>query len=440
VETDARYFKYGDIHIAYTVGEDNGPRVLIVPTWLMNFDSLAQLSPMAEWTRRVGSFSHFATFDFPGSGASDPISLADGQAPGLDIWVDIVVATLDELGWPDATLCAWTNAGPVALACAAWHAERVSGLMLCNSMAAVAPDLNEEAKSQILEAYAQIANTDAWTTWMMPSIAGDTELLRQFARFRRQSMAPAVARANLRMSLDIDVRGLLADVRCPVLVLDTVASRAMGLGHGRYLADHLPDVSYVEMSGVDMLPIQPQDTEAWVAEIQRFLRGHATPVQLNRVFATVLFTDFVSSTARAAEAGDHRWRDLLDRHDEIVRATLHRYGGRLIKSTGDGILATLDAPARAVRCAQAIRDATADLGIQIRSGLHAGEIESRGEDIGGTAVNIARRVCDSADGDEVRVSETVTQIVAGSGLRFDDLGPHELKGVPGTWRLFRARD
>jgi class 3 adenylate cyclase len=438
VDTDVRFFKYDKWNIAYTVGEDNGPPVLHVPTWIMNIDAITELTPFADLIRRVGSFSHFATFDFPGSGTSDPISL--DEVPGLDFWTDIVAGALDEIGWERAGLWALANAGPIVLAFAARHPDRVDSLMLGNSFAAMAPDATPEIKAQLIEGYAQVYNSPDWTRWMFPSAAGNPELIRQFARFRRQAVSPAMALANFRMSLDLDVRDLLPDVRCPVLIIDTIGNRTVTPERGRYLVDRLPNATYVEVPGVDHVPLLPEDVERWVAEIERFVVGESTPVRLDRVFATVLFTDIVSSTARAAESGDHGWTKILDRHDEIARETVRRFGGKVVKSTGDGVLATLDAPARAVRCAQVMRDALREIGVEIRAGLHAGEVEVRGEDVGGMAVNIARRVCDSAATNEVRVSETLVQVVTGSGLQFDELGPHELKGVPGIWRLYRARD
>jgi class 3 adenylate cyclase len=438
VDSDIRFFKYEKWSVAYTVGEDNGPPLLLVPTWLMNIDALTELAPIADLLRRVGSFTHFATFDYPGSGTSDPIPVDD--IPGLDFWVGVVAAALDEIGWERASLWAVSNAGPVALAFAARYPERVASIALGNASAALVPDATDEVKERILAAYAEIINSPDWTVWLFPSTGNDPELVRQFARFRRQAMSPAMVAANLRMSLDIDVRDLLSEVRCPVLIVQTAGGRAVTPESGRYLADHLPNATYVEVPGVDQLPLLPEDVERWTAELERFVVGESTPVRLDRVFATVLFTDIVSSTARTAERGDHDWSKILDRHDKITRETVHRFGGRLVKSTGDGIFATLDAPARAVRCTQMMRDALREIGVEIRAGLHAGEVEVRSEDVGGMAVNIARRVCDSAATNEVWVSETLVQVVTGSGLAFDDLGPHELKGVPGTWRLYRARD
>jgi class 3 adenylate cyclase len=242
------------------------------------------------------------------------------------------------------------------------------------------------------------------------------------------------------MLMTMNAESLVAEVACPTLVLVATEAVIIDSSQARSIAERAPRAELVEIPSRDGFPVMPQDVERWTSEMRRFLTGEAAAVQLNRILQTVLFTDIVSSTASAAAKGDHRWRSVLDGHDEIARSMVGRFGGRIIKSTGDGILATLDSPAQSVRCAQAIRDAVKDVGIEIRAGLHTGEIELRDDDIGGTAVNIARRVCDSADANEVRVSETVTQVVAGSGLQFDDLGPHELKGVPGTWRLYRARD
>jgi len=235
--------------------------------------------------------------------------------------------------------------------------------------------------------------------------------------------------------LERDLRGVLPTIRVPTLVFHRVGDRFIRVGHGRYLAEHIPGAKYVELPGEDHV-FHVGDTEAMLGEIEEFLTGVRPLPESDRVLATVLFTDIVSSTERSAQVGDRRWKDLLDQHDTLIRPELERHRGRLVKNTGDGILATFDGPARAIRCAQAIAASVKALGIEVRAGLHTGEVELRGEDVTGLGVNIAARVMDAAGPGEVIVSSTVKDLVAGSGLRFADRGTHDLRGVPGEWRLF----
>lgn len=438
MELDVQFLKYKDLQIAYACGGDAGPRLLGVPDWFTNIEVSEDFPAATPLSRRIASFCRWANFDFPGTGASDPIPLDD--VPGIDYWVDVVRAVLDEIGWEQSALYAWDIGGLVAMAFAARYPERVSALILCNSTAALFPDAIPEVRDQMAEYFASTFGSPEYVRQMNPSAADDPYLIRQWSRRQRQAARPATVRAIIRMVLDVDVRDVLGNVRCPTLVIQTADDLYSSPERAQYLADHLPAATYVPLQGPYHFPHNPQDTERWITEFRSFLGEDTEPVQLDRVLTTVLFTDIVSSASHTAELGDQRWRAILDRHDEIVRDALRHFGGRLVKSTGDGILATIDTPARAVRCAQGLRDSIRNLGLQLRAGLHTGEIEIRGEDIGGTAVNVARRVCDSAEAGEVRTSDTVVGVVAGSGLTFDDLGPHELKGVPETWRLYRARD
>ena len=282
-----------------------------------------------------------------------------------------------------------------------------------------------------------------WQTWghdidlslFAPSVAQDEQFRRWFATLLRLSASPGASLALTRMNLEIDIRHALASVHVPTLVLHRIGDQSVKFEEGRYIAERIPNAKFVPLPGADHLPFTG-DADAIVNEVQEFVTGSRALPEPDRVLATVMFTDIVGSTQRAAEMGDHRWHDLLDGHNAIVRRELARFRGREIDTTGDGFLATFDGPARAVRCACAISNTVKSLGIEIRAGLHTGEIELMGDNVGGIAVHIGARVSALAGASEVLVSSTVKDLVAGSGLQFADRGTHTLKGVPGEWRLF----
>jgi class 3 adenylate cyclase len=268
-----------------------------------------------------------------------------------------------------------------------------------------------------------------------PSVAQDERFRRSTARYERLCMSPRASSITAAATMERDLRAVLPSIRVPTLVLHRAGDRAFPVGHGRYLAEHIPGAKYVELPGEDDL-CYVGDTEPMLGEIEEFLTGVRPVPEIDRVLATVLFTDIVGSTERAATLGDRAWRALLDTHHGIVRRELERHRGREVDTAGDGFLATFDGPARAIRCACAIRDGVRSLGIEIRAGLHTGECELMGEGVGGIAVHIGARVAASAAPSEVLVSQTAKDLVAGSGLRFVDRGTHDLRGVPGEWRLF----
>lgn len=272
-----------------------------------------------------------------------------------------------------------------------------------------------------------------------PSRASDEATARLFARRERRSASPSAAMAILRMNSEIDARHILSVIHLPTLILHRVGDTRITVEAGRYIADHIPGAKFVELPGMDHVPFGERDVvDRMVDEVEEFLTGSRREIETDRVLATVMFTDIVASTKRAAELGDRQWRALLDRHDQAVRDQLARFRGREVKTLGDGFLATFDGPARAVRCAAALAERVRPLGIEVRSGLHTGEIELTGDDIGGIAVNIAARVAAFADAGEILVSSTVRDLVAGSGLRFGDRGSHVAKGLPEPLRLFAA--
>jgi class 3 adenylate cyclase len=270
-----------------------------------------------------------------------------------------------------------------------------------------------------------------------PSVVHDEPVRRAWARYERQAASPGMMKAVVRLMYESDVRSVLPAIRVPTLVMQHAGAKRFGPPFGRFLAEHIEGARYVELPGPDSL-IWAGDQSATLDEIEDFVTGVRPAPEPTRVLATVLFTDIVGSTATASDLGDARWRRLLEEHNHVVRRQLDRFGGRQVKTVGDGILATFDGPARAVRCAAAIRDGVKELGLEVRAGLHTGEIELDGEDIAGLAVHIGARVSALASGGEILVSSTVKDLVAGSGLTFEDRGSHQLKGVPGDWRVFKV--
>jgi class 3 adenylate cyclase len=356
-----------------------------------------------------------------------------------------MVDVLDAAGSERSAVVANNGGGLFAMFFAAAYPTRISALVLhgCYARLAWADDYPWGVPSEVLDrAIARVGAGSApqdftGLKFMAPHASRDPEFVSQFFRRNRSAISPARARAGAEELVYADVRPLLPAVQAPTLVLYRRGDRFAGLPHAQYLAEHIADAKLVEVSGDDNL-ICVGDFDPDVEEIEEFLTGTRHAPETDRVLATVLFTDIVGSTERAAELGDREWRELLDRHDQVVRRQIERFRGREVKTIGDGFVASFDGPGRAVRCACAIRDAVRALGMEIRAGLHTGEIEVRGNDVAGMAVHICARVASCAGPDEVLVSGAIPPLVAGSGLLFEDRGDQELKGVPGTWRLYRA--
>jgi class 3 adenylate cyclase/pimeloyl-ACP methyl ester carboxylesterase len=375
--------------------------------------------------------------DRRGCGASDAVPLS--AIPTWEELAEDIQAVLDAAGSKAATLLAVNEVGPIAVLFAAIHPERVASLILINTAArymeaddypiGVAP----VALEAIIDLLATSWGTEDLAAAVSPGMVHDRAFLKVVARQHRASATPHTAAAQLRYFLtSMDVRLFLPLVHAPTLVLQARDSPFTLLTHGRYLAEHIGGATFVEMPGADMMP--PFGPEA-VSDIAEFLTGERPSKEIDRVLTTILFTDIVGSTERAATLGDKRWRSLLDAHDRATRTQLPRFGGREIKNMGDGFLISFDGPARAIRCAQAISEAANALGIDIRAGLHTGECERRGDDLGGLAVHIAARINALAGPGEVLVSSTVKDLVIGSGIEFAEYGEHALRGVPGTWTL-----
>jgi class 3 adenylate cyclase len=411
-----------------------------------SIDSVEDEPSLARFQRRLGSFSRLVRYDARGSGLSDPVSPND--PPTLEDWMDDALAVMDAVGpGPWALLGAQLGALD-ALMVAASHPERVGSLVIVNGTARLSsaedyatglPRWFGNFMNQSVDPAAFSAAHNEWLMSVAPSAIGNPAFVDWWTRARNRYASPTMHRAILDVFNRADVRDLLAVIQVPTLVIHRRDLKTVPVGHGRYIAERIDNAKYVELPGTDFL-YWLGETTTMLDEIEEFLTGTRSASQPDRVLATVLFTDIVSSTAQASSAGDREWHDRIDAHDAMVRRQIERFRGREVKSTGDGFLATFDGPARAIECGCAIRDGARQLGMEIRVGLHSGEIDLRGDDIGGITVNIAARVTALARPGNVVVSRTVTDLVAGSRFEFEDFGDHELKGVAGTWKLFDVKD
>jgi class 3 adenylate cyclase/pimeloyl-ACP methyl ester carboxylesterase len=437
---ETRYVTIGDADVAYQV-IGNGPRdVLFCNSLGGHVDLLWQIPQGAKFLSDMSAFSRFLHMDRRGSGASDAVPLR--AIPTWEELAEDISGVLDAAESELTDLIGVNEVGPIAVLFAAMHPERVGSLILINTAARYmeAPDypigVAPAALDTIFDLLTSSWGSDAFAAATNPTRVDDREFIKAAARMNRASATPSTAAAQMRYFLSsMDVRQFLPLVQTPTLVLQVTDSPFTLPAHGKYLADNLPGATFVPMPGGDMTP--PFGPNA-VSEIAEFLTGERSSVEVDRVLTTILFTDIVGSTERAASLGDERWRTLLDAHDRAVRDQIRRVGGREIKQTGDGFLISFDGPARGIRCATAICEAAKALGIEVRAGLHTGECERRGDDLGGLAVHIAARVNALAVPSEVLVTSTVKDLVMGSGIEFAEKGEHPLRGVPETWKLFAA--
>jgi len=433
-----RYAKSGDLSIAYQL-EGNGPLdLVVVPGIVSHVEAFHELPGYSRFIERLASFARVITFDKRGTGLSD----RGADAPIYEQRMDDVLAVMNAAGSERAALFGISEGGSLGAMFAASHPDRTRALVTFGAFARVAwaPDypigIDREILDQGVDASVEAWGTGASLGLFSASRAQDKEAQTLWAKVERLSASPGGIRSLIQLIHEVDVRCVLPTVKVPTLVLHAEGD-IFPLEISKYLAEHIPGARWVELKGVDHYPwFGPVDS--LVAEIEEFLTGVRHEPDVDRILATLLFTDIVGSTARAAELGDRKWREVLDQHDAIARRQVERFRGRLVRSTGDGILATFDGPARAIRCAGTIRDEVRRLNISIRAGLHTGEVEKRGDGVDGVAVHIGARVAALAESGEVLVSATVKDLVAGSGLCFAERGVHELKGVPGQWHLFAA--
>jgi class 3 adenylate cyclase len=411
--------------------------LVFMSSWISQIEQLWELPSAARFLRRLASFSRLILFDKRGSGLSDRVQ----GTPSIDERMDDIRAVMDAVGSERAALFGQSEGGGLGCVFAATYPERTVALVLAGSTprCTPAPDYpwgwSPDTQQRVLNYIASSWGSGEGVAMVAPSRTNEPGLKEWFGKLERLTASPTAARDLLGWNLGIDIRHVLPAIRVPTLVLHRAGDQLVPVECGRYLGAHIPAARYVELPGDDHYAFL-ETADDLVDEVEEFLTGVRPLPETDRVLATVLFTDIVTSTERSAQVGDRRWKDLLDQHDTLIRRELERHRGRLVKTTGDGILATFDGPARAIRCAQAIATSVKSLGIEVRAGLHTGEVELRGEDVTGIGVNIAARVVDAAGPAEVVVSSTVKDLVAGSGLRFADRGTHDLRGVPGEWRLF----
>ena len=393
---------------------------------------------------RLSAFSRHAWMDSPGTGGSGGdaevfFGLPD-PAP-----LEALSAVLDAAGFGSAALVAFGTSGSRAAFYAATHPERVSALVIVGGCARMLQDddypwgLPRSQLESLIELGGQTHGTAAALDVMAPSATTDHQFRQWIARCQRLCYPPDHVPLVLRSLAELDVRQVLPAIHVPTLVIHRRNDAFVPVEHGRYLAEHIEGAAYIELAGDDHL-FFVGDTAPMFDAIEEFLTGHRPQVEVDRVLATLLFVDMVASTERATELGDHEWRALLERYRASTREHLHRFRGREINTRGDDFLATFDGPARAIRCALALDESAASLGVAVRIGLHTGEVELMDKDIGGIAVHIGARISERAGPGEVLVSSTVSDLVAGSGIEFADRGEHELKGVPGSWRLFAVEN
>jgi class 3 adenylate cyclase len=443
VTADVQYAKTGDgAHLAYTVSGSGALDLVEVGNGTnMSFDATSDQPRWEAYVERLGAFTRFIRFDPRGIGLSDPLG---GARPTYEGWGDDAVAVMDAAGASAAALIAAGHGGPPAIFVAATRPERVEALVLVSTYARVlrAPDYPFGLPPELFDRFVDglvdpAADEDEGMDdlpFMAPSRMGDGPFRLWWRAAGRRGASPATSRAVLRIAGESDVRTMLERVQAPALIVHRRDNGYVRADHGRYLAEHLPNATYVELDGGDHLPWT--DDADVAGEVEEFLTGVRHVAPSNRRLATVVFTDIVRSTDEASRLGDDAWRDRLDQHDRMTARQIDRFGGQLVKATGDGVLATFDGPARAIQCALAVHEAMLQLGIDIRAGVHTGEIEQRGADIAGIAVHLAQRICSTAEPGETLVSRTVTDLVTGSGLVFADRGEHPLKGLDGVWHLY----
>jgi pimeloyl-ACP methyl ester carboxylesterase len=432
---ETRYAKSGDVNIAYQVVGDGPIDLVLVPGFVSHLEIDWELPRYAHFLERLAGFSRLILFDKRGTGLSD----RPGGLPDLETRMDDVRAVMDAVGSERAALFGYSEGGPMCCLFAATHPERTTALALYGTYAKRQdpdPDYPWAATRLQREEYAAQVEREWGAESDLSSYVSDADevTIQWWRRRARASASPGAARDLILMNSQIDVRHVLPTIRVPTLVLHRRGDRDSRVDEGRYVAEHVPGARFVELEGVDHLPAV--DADQIVDEIEEFLTGSRRVHETDRVLATVLFTDIVGSSERAARLGDGRWRELLLQHHADVRNELERWRGREVDTAGDGFLAAFDGPARGIRCGCAVRDRVRALGIDVRAGLHTGECELVGEKVVGIAVHTGARVAAAAAAGEVLVSQTVKDLVAGSGIEFEERGEHELKGVPGRWRLY----
>jgi class 3 adenylate cyclase len=431
------YAKSGDVHLAYQAIGEGQLDVVLVLDWASHLEAVWEQPFIQEFVASVNRYARVLWFDMRGVGLSDRV-VEHAVAP--EEWMEDVRSVMDAAGSEQATLIAHGHGAQMALMSAATHPDRVASLVLLNGFARFAraddypAGMPPQSAALLLEQIERTWGTGSMAVSLGPSVASQPGIQEWYGRVERFAATPGTAIAKMRAILDLDLRKVLPLVGAPTLVVQNRGDTFVRAGHGRYLAKHLPNARLLERDSPDHWPLPEPDL---MAAIEEFVTGsRVEETEGERVLTTVLFVDVAGSTERVSEVGDRRWRELLDRFEEAVRRSLIAYRGELVTRAGDGILATFDGPARAIRCARDIRDTVRRAGLEVRCGLHSGEVTRRNGDVAGIAVHIGARVSSAAAPGEVLVTRTVRDLVAGSGIAFDERGEYSLKGVPDPWSLY----
>jgi class 3 adenylate cyclase len=442
---ETRYARNGTVALAYQVIGDGPMDLLFVPGFVSNLELNWELPSYARLLTRLSSFTRLIAVDRRGTGLSDPLTSSD--APSHEAMVDDLLAVMDAAGSDQAAVFGFQEGGMLGMLMAASHPERTRALITCGTAATGkntgdypwqwSAEEWEPYLKDMAERWGTRDYTDELLGWTWPTARGDEAVRRRWAKYCRMSVSPTSAVALERIYSETDARDVLPAIHTPTLVLHSVLEQHEDVESAQYLASHVAGARLVELPGKDAYP-WGEDADAIVAEIEEFLTGVRPALPIDRVLTTVLFTDIVGSTERVVAEGDEAWRDILERHHDAVRVLLADHRGREIDTAGDGFLATFDGPARAIRCALGINDAVGSLGLRIRAGVHTGEVELIDDNVRGIAVHIGARVSGLAEAGQVLCTSTVKDLVAGSGLAFEDAGEHELKGVPDPWHLYRV--
>jgi class 3 adenylate cyclase/pimeloyl-ACP methyl ester carboxylesterase len=432
--SEMRYAFNGDLRVAYRTTREGARDLVVVTGWFTNCELFPELPSVQGWFEAMTSLGRLILFDQPGTGASDPVT--PSAPPTLEQWADSITAVLNDVGSREAVVVVFGGALSPAALFAATYPSRTTALVVLEGYADPMTERTDGVDSEeVLSGMVAVWGTGEFQHVINPDMPWNEEIRATWARQERLSASPGTVALMLPVVAELNVRPVFPAIRVPTLVVQHADDPFIPPAWGKYVANHIVGAKYVELPGHNMYHF----VEPWrlsFQEIYEFLTGHQAEVPDDRVLATVLFTDIVDSTRRAAEMGDRDWHALLDAHDAVVRSQLARFRGREVNTSGDGFLAMFDGPQRAIRCAMTIRDAVQALGIEVRAGLHTGECELRGDDIGGIAVHIGARVSALAGPNDVLVSSTLRDLVIGSGLEFDDRGAYQLKGVPGLWHLF----
>jgi class 3 adenylate cyclase len=434
---NTRYARNGTTHLAYQEVGRGDLDLLLIDTWVHHVEAVWDFPDLARFLRRLASFGRLIHFDHRGTGLSDPVTI--DQLPDLHTQVDDAVAVLHEAGSERAAVIGLNEGSNIAAMLAAQHPDLCRSLVLhaFTTHYVLGPDLPQQLIDEETLFEAGAVSDESYVEFLAPSRIGDAEFRRGLRRLQRLSIRPGVFWHFFRQSFEADITSLLPAIHCPTLVLNRTGNPIVSVEQSRQAADAILGARFVELPGTDHVAWS-EGVDLLLDEVEEFLTGARGGTDPDRLLTTLLFTDIVGSTDKAAEIGDRRWRDLLDQHNQVVRGQLTRFGGREVSTTGDGFFATFDRPMSAVRCALAVVDAMSLVGLQIRAGVHTGEVEVREGDLGGLAVHIGARIMGLAGPGEVLVSSTVKDLLAGSELEFIDRSEHELKGVPGSWHLFTA--